>query len=232
MSTESDDSEDWSAASEPIANSPRRSRRRKQPITPGSSDENEDPDLPSAAGDSQHPVVSEDQSGPTPDTVDVDMVIEPPLMVGFEVEEDEMKPKPMLKLGYKSFRIHGHSLCVVVEPRLPRQASSSAPLRPPSLRSPTIAPSAEERDSNQPQRTPLFLPDFDRVEAPAQRRPPMSLSVDPQVYDVDAEYQSDNEGMMLFSQVLTAVGDFHAEANDDDGMDGTVFFGDADEGRG
>jgi len=196
------------------ANVPRRSGRKKRPIPAAYRDEG-DPDF--VLDSEEDPII-------THDNVAFDMdepVHEPPSILDLQVEEEETKPKPIMKLGFKSFRIHGHSLCVVVEP-WPRPSSSHAPSR----RARSIAPSNFElatlHDAGPHIQTPLFLPDSDRADTPQERSVP---SLD------DDNYQSDDGGMMQFSQVLNVTGDFRAGANDDDGMDETVFFGDADEGR-
>jgi hypothetical protein len=160
-----------------------------------------------------------------------DIAAEPFSSIDLEIEEEEAKPKLELKLAYNSFRIHGHSLCVVVEPWPPRRFATKAPSRPP--RELSIAPpdfvATGEGDSRRSTR-PLFLPDVEVVEGAAPRQKRMKISIDLTVDDSDEE-QSDDGGMMQFSQVLNATGEFRAGADDDDGMDGTAFLGDADEGR-
>jgi len=171
---------------------------------------------------------------PLPGTIEIDL----------DVEEEE-KPKPMLQLKYQGFSIYGHCLCIVVEPWPPiRSASRSPSVAPTASRAPSISPSyfvsAGDVDTRLRARTPLFLPDDfdrDRSETPApflgQRvLPPVPLFNDPGLAEDGNEDDYEGGGMMEFSQVLNAAGDFRAgAANDDEDMDGTVFFGDADETR-
>jgi len=177
--------------------------------------------------------------------VDADMNLSPPepesiSAINVELEDDESKPKLMLKLGYSSFTIYGHCLCVVVEPwpplPLPSKLSSVGDLRSRSLRAPSIAPAGfapTESNASVRAQTPLFLPDRDETPAPflrdtASHVPHFSAST-----SFPDELQDDDDGgMMQFSQVLNLTGDFRAGiADDDDGIDGVVFFGDADEAR-
>jgi hypothetical protein len=167
--------------------------------------------------------------------INEEIAAEPFSSIDLEIEEEEAKPKLELKLAYNSFRIHGHSLCVVVEPWPPRRFSTKAPSvmhKPPrelSIAPPDFVPTGEG-DSHRSTRPPLFLPDVEVVEGAAPRQNRMKISIDLTVDDSD-EDQSDDGGMMQFSQVLNATGEFRAGADDDDGMDGTAFLGDADEGR-
>ena len=162
-----------------------------------------------------------------PDTTDVTLV----------VEEEEMKPKPLLKLKYQSFSISGHCLCVVVEPWPSQRADSR--LRPGGLGTSLQLESLELHRSDkyvtgQRAETPLFFPDNDRQpsEAPFAREntiPPVPL-----FHDVLSGTEDDDsdDGLMNFSQALNAAGHMHAiTADDDDDMDGAVLFGDADEVR-
>ena len=157
-------------------------------------------------------------------------------------EDDAKKHKLALKLKYQGFNIFGRCLCVVVEPwppiRSATRAPSVMPLTNEALRGSSIAPpefvasSSKERD-----RTPLFLPEFDRgrsqTPAPfprARTLPPVPLFNDAAPESDDDEYGSDD--LMVFSQALNAAGGMHvATADDDDEMDGAVLFGDADEVR-
>ncbi|KAI0771557.1 hypothetical protein BD413DRAFT_57249 [Trametes elegans] len=132
-------------------------------------------------------------------------------------DEEEAKPKPVLKLSYHGFTIHGRCLCVIVEPYPPLRSGTRAPsLVPTGLiapRAPSIAPPdfIPSGGVGQRERTPLFLPDFDRELTPAPA-PARSL---PQV--------------PLFSE--TAGHSDDEDEEDDDDIDGAVFFGDADEMR-
>ncbi|GAV98924.1 hypothetical protein F5879DRAFT_698000 [Lentinula edodes] len=157
-----------------------------------------------------------------------------------EIEDDEEeKPKPLLHLKYQGFKILGSCLCIVVEPWPPLHASSRAPS---ILRSTPRAPSIAPRDfvtANEARarsKTPLFLPDPDERDRSATPFPD-AIHVRPfPLYDnegVDEDMDdADYGGMMEFSQILNAAGDVRAGALDDDeDMEGAVFFGDADEIR-
>lgn len=151
---------------------------------------------------------------------------------GLEVDEEEEKPKPALSLRYQGFNIYGHCLCIVVEPwPVVRTVSVS------SNKGPTF------NTTNRPQNRhtsaePLFLPDDVDVEGSTNISANIGQFVnksyleqilsDNEVEDED----EDNGGMIEFSQVLQNIGDSRAGAmNDDDDMDGSVLFGDADEQR-
>lgn len=166
--------------------------------------------------------------------------------IDLEIEEDEQKPKPILQLKYQGFGIYGHCLCIVVEPWPPNRSATRAPsvaplgttLRAPSIAPPNFVPSGE-KNAGLRARTPLFLPeDADRrSETPApflQHRvlPRVPLFNESSFDDEEGRDSEYDGGMMELSQVLTAGGDFRAgAAEDDDEMDGAVFFGDADEAR-
>ncbi|RPD67232.1 hypothetical protein L226DRAFT_131430 [Lentinus tigrinus ALCF2SS1-7] len=152
-------------------------------------------------------------------------------------DEEEPKPKPILKLRYHGFNIHGRCLCVIVEPYPPIRSATRAPsLAPTGLiapRAPSIAPPdfVPSGGSGQRERTPLFLPDFDRDPTPA---PSIARNLPPVPLFSESAEDSDGEdgGMVLFSQILRSVGDHPPGiAEDDDEIDGAVFFGDADEMR-
>ena len=172
-------------------------------------------------------VPMDEDSEAAPTTMDVELV----------EEEEEPKPKPILKLRYHGFNIHGRCLCVIVEPYPPIRSSTRAPsLAPTGLiapRAPSIAPPdfVTSGGPGQRERTPLFLPDFDREPTPA----PSTIRSLPPV-PLFSETADDNDGedggMVLFSQILRSVGDHPPGiAEDDDEIDGAVFFGDADEMR-
>ncbi|KAF7355414.1 hypothetical protein MSAN_01458100 [Mycena sanguinolenta] len=158
-----------------------------------------------------------------------------PIHIDIDGEEEE-KPKPILNLKYKDFSIYGHCLVIVVQPYPPLRAASRVPSRVPTI-APVFAsrgqgaapPSAQSVRA----RTPLFLPDDDeRGETPAPfiGRPPVPL-FDEEQEDDDGE-QSDNGGMMAFSQAMNNYSHLPAgAADDDDDLEGAVFFGDADEVR-
>ena len=156
-------------------------------------------------------------------------------------DEEEEKPKPVLRLGYKGFSIYGQCLCIVVEPWPPIRAPSRAPsvLRatPALARSSSIAPpefvSAVEARARS--KTPLFLPDIDEYDGGTtpytfsrQSLPPGNASLGENEEEDDDD--DDNGGMMQFSQVLNNTGEYRAGAIDEDeDMEGAVLFGDADE---
>jgi hypothetical protein len=166
-----------------------------------------------------------------------------PSEIELVIEEEETKPKPLLQLTYQGFNIFGNCLCVVVEPWPPIQAVPRAPsispmfsnaARAPNIAPPHFIPSGQVK-SIERERTPLFLPDPDRgrSETPApfnQGRifPPVPLFSDP----IDREKNDiDGESLMEFSQALNYAGEQRGGLEDDDEMDGAVFFGDADETR-
>jgi hypothetical protein len=159
------------------------------------------------------------------------------------VDEEETKPKPLLQLTYQGFNIFGNCLCVVVEPWPPIRAVPRAPsiapmfsnaARAPDIAPPDFIPSGQVK-SIERERTPLFLPDPDRgrSETPApfsqgRMLPPVPLFNDV----VDREKDDiDGESLMEFSQALNYAGGQRGGLEDDDEMDGAVFFGDADETR-
>ncbi|KAI9001080.1 hypothetical protein BD414DRAFT_526393 [Trametes punicea] len=151
-------------------------------------------------------------------------------------DEEEPKPKPILKLSYHGFNIHGQCLCVIVEPYPPLRSTTRAPsLAPTGLiapRAPSIAPPdfVPSGGATQRERTPLFLPDFDKEPTPApttRNLPPVPL------FNESSEGNEEEEdAMVLFSQILRSVGDHPPGiAEDEDEIEGAVFFGDADEIR-
>ncbi|KAI0353591.1 hypothetical protein OH77DRAFT_612611 [Trametes cingulata] len=185
---------------------------------------------PSLSDLAPHPADSEMAEGNAPDrpAMDVELVD----------EDEEPKPKPVLNLSYHGFNIHGRCLCVIVEPYPPLRSGTRAPsLAPTGLvapRAPSIAPPdfVPSSSAAQRERTPLFLPDFDREPTPAptasRHLPPVPLFSDIK------EGSDDDDGgeMVLFSQLLRSVGDHPPGiAEDEDEIEGAVFFGDADEMR-
>jgi len=153
-------------------------------------------------------------------------------------EDEEEKPKPILGLRYQGFSIYGHCLCVVVEPwpvvrTMTGIAATLAKMTPaPSSSKPP--PSDKDRS-----RDPLFLPedaDDDIVEVVDTGRTSGQYVnkpyLDQVLNEVDISDDEDAGGIMEFSQVLRSIGDSRAGAiNDDEDMDGSVLFGDADEYR-
>ena len=130
--------------------------------------------------------------------------------IDLEVDSEEEKPKPILNLTYQGFNIYGHCLYVVVEPwPVVRSMTTNRPVAGSFLFQQRTSRPGDER-------SPLFLPEELQEE-------PIELS--------DGDSDSDEiGGMMEFSQVLRSVGDSRAgAANDDEDMDGSILFGDADE---
>ena len=180
------------------------------------------PDMPPSPGDST----------PTPP---------PHIDLGSDEDEDQ-KPKPILKLTYEGFTTNDKCLCVIVEPYPPlpavRRQVSLAPMGVRGPRAPSIAPAdfVPSGGAAQRARTPLFLPDEEDergfTPAPSSRRvlPPVPLFLE----DPD-ENEDDDElggGMFALSQVLRTVGNNTSIlAEDEDEIDGAIFFGDADEAR-
>ncbi|KAI0921826.1 hypothetical protein AcV5_000684 [Taiwanofungus camphoratus] len=198
--------------------------------------EDEEPELsePRSMGvplpeDSQEHIVGEvSASGP-----DLDPTLE---------EEKEDKSKLSLQLNYQGFNIHGRCLCIIVEPYPPIRSVSRAPslapiglVAPSAPRAPSIAPADfVPSGSTLRARTPLFLPEYDRERSvtpfPRHRNlPPVPLFNEGAL---EGDSDSDDGGMLEFSQILKSVGKNQAvTVEDDDEIDGAVFFGDADETR-
>lgn len=186
---------------------------------------------------------AETSLGTTVETAATVVVTSEPERPFMELDEDDVKKhKLALKLKYQGFNIFGRCLCVVVEPwppiRSARRAPSVMPLTNEALRGSSIAPpefvfsSSKERD-----RTPLFLPEFDRGRSQTPAPFPRARTLPPVPLFNDAALESDDDGygsddLMVFSQALNAAGGMHvATVDDDDEMDGAVLFGDADEVR-
>jgi len=148
--------------------------------------------------------------------------------------EEEMKPKPQLQLSFNGFNIFGRCLCVIVEPwpviRAPTE--SQAPQLPRMAGGYRAASAVPDPMSGRGQ-TPLFLPDDDRgvtpAPAPRTERPPVPLFSDPPPDDSVQDDENEGGGMVLFSQLLSATGGLRMDADDEDGFDGAILFGDADE---
>ncbi|KAI0081714.1 hypothetical protein K474DRAFT_1671623 [Panus rudis PR-1116 ss-1] len=205
-----------------------------------------DPDLPSITDIDPLPPDEPPpkQESATPAPAGPSIATNAPMdLTGDDNEEDE-KPKPILKLSYQGFNVHDRCLCVIVEPYPPltsaRRHVSLAPgtgiIAP---RAPSIAPSESAASgSGQPSRMPLFLPDDDdreRSQTPAPQAwqgrnlPPVPLFNEELTISDD---EDDEMGMYQFSQILQSVGENPAmDAEEDDEMDGEVLFGDADEAR-
>ncbi|KAI6105799.1 hypothetical protein F5141DRAFT_1049505 [Pisolithus sp. B1] len=149
-------------------------------------------------------------------------------------EDEEEKPKPVLRLSYQALSVSSHCLCVVVEP-WPSQHPSVPlqPVVPVSVASPSEVGTGSrigEVIPLQRGRTPLFLPEFDEVTDLNSARAPVPLFGTSSCQVDDNGHGSDT--LMNFSQVLNATGHTTAAfAEDDDDMEGAVLFGDADEVR-
>ncbi|KAG8218597.1 hypothetical protein J3R82DRAFT_4240 [Butyriboletus roseoflavus] len=213
---------------DPIPREPRPVRKQRRIVSDVYQEDDEDiEDLrQDVAMKSPPPEIDGGSSGdPNADAVAWDANDQPPHTADIEllVEEDEKKPKPLLKLKYRSFPISGHCLCVVVEPWPPLRAKTR-------LQSVGLGTSfqAEERA-----KTPLFFPEHDRAPSEARSARDRILPPVPLFHDaiLRTEEDSDND-LMNFSQTLNAAGHMHTvTADDDDDMDGAVLFGDADEVR-
>ena len=154
-------------------------------------------------------------------------------------DEEEDKKKLTLRLKYEGFNIQGRHLCVVVEPYPPIRAQTRAPSLAPifatTQRAPSIAPADYVPRGATPlrEKTPLFLPEYDREQsvAPSLTRQ-RTLPPVPLFHDSQEDEDSDDGGFMEFTQILRSVGQNQAGAvEEDDEIDGAVFFGDADETR-
>lgn len=185
-----------------------------------------------------------DQNGALPPTgtnIEQQPVTDDPTEMLVDEEEEEEKPKPLMQLAFRSLNMHDRYLCVVVEPwpPLPTIAMSRAPSvapgtqtsRTPSIAPPDFIPSIPEREETP---MPLFLPDFDRRSAtPAPIRFGSVFStLQTMDEDPDPLASDDNFGMLEFSQMLNSVaGENTAGVEEDDEIDGSVLYGDADEMR-
>lgn len=194
-------------------------------------DEEQDvPPVTVKAEESEPTLAADTHHIPDEDPIEVDN--DPPEDTLLNSDDEEDKPKPIMKLKYQGFSIRGRALCVIVEPYPPlRRPMSLAPTgiiapRAPSIAPPDFVPAAQRA------KTPLFFPEDDdeRGVTPAPRaRPPVPLFDEPERGDDDDA----NGGMMAFSQILHSVGEYATgAAADDDEIEGAVFLGDADEARG
>ena len=142
-------------------------------------------------------------------------------VIDLEVDPEEEKPKPVLNLTYQGFNIYGHCLCVVVEPWPVIQRSMTSLSNPKRKAGSALFQQTTSRPRDRSLSEDDLEEDEERVE----------LSGTIEIPDGDSDFDGTG-GMMEFSQVLHSIGDSRAGAtNDDDDMDGSVLFGDADEFR-
>ncbi|CAA7259866.1 unnamed protein product [Cyclocybe aegerita] len=162
--------------------------------------------------------------------------------IELQIEEEEEKPKPILTLTYQGFNIYGHCLCVVVEPwpvvRHALATSSVVARKTPFDPPPRKAIASQAGSSSDKGKQPLFLPEDDDEPGPPGRTAGQHVNkafldqVFLGVIDISDDEDEEQGGMIEFSHVLHNAGDSRAGAiNDDEDMDGSVLFGDADEFR-
>ena len=238
----------------PSETGPRRSKRQRETATTVYN-EGSDTDKDSTGDDDEYVMDSDPpETAPQTQSDDEDVMIrneerEPflnsrsrsqsqqlgPSFMDLEAEEEEMKPKPQLQLSFNGFNIFGRCLCVIVEPwpviRAPAepQAPQSSQMAANSRAASVVPDPASDRGQ-----TPLFLPDDDDrgvTPAPLPRagRPPVPLFNSPLPDNSVQEGENEEGGMILFSQLLSATGGLRVDADDEDGFDGALLFGDADE---
>lgn len=156
---------------------------------------------------------------------------------GPPADEEEEKPKPLLRLKYHTLTVSGYCLCVVVEPWSP-QRRITGPLSTALLTAPShddIGTLVVEDALVERGRTPLFFPELDDNHS---RKPEGSSSVKarPPPFLLDSSGEADDESrrgdtLMNFSQALNTTGYAATGSIDDEDMEGAVLFGDADEVR-
>jgi len=253
ISSQDEENDEQNAIDEVYAIEPRRSKRTRMLIAGGYQDDEDVEMSEPAPSDTRQDLDSVEQRNRPihmkAELDEIDLTAHPaeaadaasstPIELDLEVEEE--KPKPMLQLKYQGFSIYGHCLCIVVEPWPSMRFSRAPSVTPSAPRARSIAPPdfvlAGDANNGPRARTPLFLPDDsdrDRSETPApflgQRiLPPVPLFND---WESDAyDNNSDGGDMMEYSRVLSGAGDRAGAAEDDEDIDGAVFFGDADEVR-
>jgi hypothetical protein len=151
-------------------------------------------------------------------------------------DEEESKPKPILRLKYQGFDIAGRCLCVVVEPWPTIRSASRAPsvaLSTASRASSIAPPDFMSSDKVAARgRTPLFLPEDDSERGGATSSSlPQAVRKRPPVPAFD-DSSSEEDDLMQFSQVLRKTSGYRTgETDADDELEGAVLFGDADEAR-
>lgn len=232
---------------------PRRSKRQRKSVTTAYNEEG-DTDKESMDDDDEYVIDSDPpETAPQTQSEDDEIVIvkneerelplhsqprsqsqQPgPSFIDLEAEEEEMKPKPQLQLSFSGFDIFGRCLCVIVEPwpviRAPTEPQAPQSSRAATSRAASVVPDPAPGRGQ----TPLFLPDGDErgvTPAPTAKadRPPVPLFNDPPP-DNDVQDEEDEGGMILFSELLSATGGLRVDADDEDGFDGAILFGDADE---
>ncbi|KAF8663503.1 hypothetical protein AX16_001069 [Volvariella volvacea WC 439] len=153
------------------------------------------------------------------------------------IEQEEEKPKPILQLKYRGFHIYGCCLCVVVEPWPPIRSTPRAPSIAPKVPASVIAPPdfvpPRRNESASREHTPLFLPDDDDLPPPGALLQGLTdQGQSTQLFRLNQDEPDDHGDMMELSQLLTQMGDFPGVVMDDENeIDGAVFFSDADEVR-
>jgi len=166
----------------------------------------------------------EDESHPTAVSNDT-----PEILMGHKVPDEDLA-KPVLSLTHRGFSIYGHCLCIVVEPWPAVSGTTSGGAASSSMN--TDSPFVEGNVHEQ-RKEPLFLPEEPADNATPSGNADINKTYLNQVLE-NAEVPDDEDagGMMEFSQVLRSIGDSRAGAiNDDEDMDGSVLFGDADENK-
>lgn len=171
--------------------------------------------------------MDEDESHPTavPLTNDTPM--------GHRVPDEDLV-KPVLSLAYRGFSIYGHCLCIVVEPWPTVSGTTSGRAVPSSSMNTVTDHPFVEGNVHERSKEPLFLPEEPEDNAtPSGSGQYINKTYLNQVLENIGVPDDENVGgMMEFSQVLRSIGDSRAGAmNDDEDMDGSVLFGDADENK-
>lgn len=226
---------DDDAMDQPAQAHPRRSARARKQVAGGYGEDSGDEETDNGETNPQEEVEPER----TEESIERNEREDPSSMM-VDDEEEEEKPKPVMQLAFRNLTMRDRCLCVVVEPwpPLPASAMSRAPSIAPraqttrthSIAPPDFVPSIPEREE-----TPLFLPDFDRRSAtPAPVRFGSVLSTLQTMDEVeDPIADEDSFGMLAFSQMLNSVaGENTGGIEEDDEIDGSVLYGDADEVRG
>lgn len=154
----------------------------------------------------------------------------------FSDHDDEVKPKLALRLKYQDFTLFGRCLCVIVEPWPPIHAvptQSATPVAQPSDVQDTGATSSTPRSISYA-KTPLFYPDSeddDNLSDVSSKHSGSPLATQTIFSNISRGDRFD--GIIQFSQSLNATHPAAIRGNmeEDDEIDGAVFFADADEAR-